>query len=106
MRVVKKLNISHIYKFTCKEIDLVLNNKYSKKLGTSIINASDIILTDKQILFLLTLNCRGNSVIGYLKKTKNGKCIFLDIIEIYEKYLLLDKINVCKKCLNKLLKNK
>ena len=108
MRAFKKINIEHLYKLTCRDLHLIFNNKYKKKLGTTIVTASKIFLTTTQINFLLTLNCRGKVVIGYLKKINKNKFVFVDNVTVVDEYITLDNLPVCKKCkfiIKKLLKN-
>ena len=89
MRVVKKKHIQNAYKVTCKDIKLIIEGKYNKKLGSRIVKARDIILTLNQRLYLLNLKCKGKAVIGYLIKNKH-KFYFIDLHEFQDEFISLE----------------
>ena len=100
MRAFNKTSIEHIYKLTCRDLYLIFNNKYRKKLGSIVVTPSKIFLTPQQLDFLLSLNCRGKVIIGYLKKVNKDKFIFIDRITVTDDYLPIDNLPLCDKCKN------
>ena len=92
MHAIRNNKIEFLYKVTCKDALFLVNQNYSKRLGSNIVTSKDIYLTKLQINYLATICTSCNkTIIGYLRKKKkfNFLYTFIDLATFYEEYKII-----------------
>ena len=92
MRAVHKSHVRHLYKVTCRDVFYIVNGTYKKRLGSRIVTNKQLRLTNKQLIYLTTIKCKGNAVLGYFIYNRKDKLYyFIDLATYYEDYICINE---------------